>query len=1570
MSTQEGTEETTPVQEVASPSTSSQVSFLSSPQGSMASKHASHPTPMEEDSPVIVSSACSTVSNDTTEHMLESSLEVLRSLKEQAKVLFGKYIISSQADSGSPAAVSAHTEYENMEKRYHQAKLAHKSFVEMFSAEEEVKISKPGVNDSLSARLVVPQDLPALQLKGESVWRKRCESFDSAYDFCNTFENVLRAHGLALNSNWERLLPLCMNAEQVSWCREALVDKNLQWKQVRPMILNHFDTPYRKFLLMVELSDMKQDLHESNREYANRYQKLRREAGMQDNTHLAVMFFASLKPNVKSMMQVALSSHFGTTLPTSINQIVDLVLASGEDSLFSSKSPYKRARNSYVEVASRGINTSKVSSGTSKVSSSKSPSTLAHKRTLVNKPCMYCDKPWTKGHKCQEFLDAKNLGNISKTSRMAIRTVNEPNEEEHINGQLNRMALDCKSKKDKELIITRDFKGTNDNSITFPILVNNRKAMTILDTGANFSSVNKTYCLKNNISYFNVQNNDVIKLADSSSFIKRIGYTNLNIKCNGKSFTHKFELGIGFVGLPYKWSDDDTDSNDSNQDCKRIYNDFSELLTEADNELSDYENCLAGTADEYQKALDAIKPLVRLNQDIPKGSFCTIPESIVSIETPVDVTSFRRPYPVALKYHKIVQDQIDEWLENGVIKRAPANTEWNSALTVVKKNNAKGEITGYRVCHDPRHINALLKSIDRMPLPKISEIFEELKGASVYSTLDLKSAFNSLKLRDDHAHKLAFSWNSVQYVPIGTPFGLKHVSSVMQRTMSIVLENMPYAKCFVDDIVIASNSMEEHKLHVSRVINKLTEVNLKLNPDKCKFFQRKISLLGFRISPKGISLDLRKVANVKEFPVPQTGKDIMRYCGLINYFRPHIPKASTLLAPLDALRNLKSLTKVWNSKHQACFDNLKKALQENVLISYPDLNEPFYVATDASNVGVGVVLYQKIDGKIHYISMMAKGLSKSERNYSATKRELLAVVYALKKFHKYLWGNHFTLYTDHKALTYLHTQKIANAMLINWFDTLLQYDFKIVHLPGIDNILPDTLSRLYEIDEPVNELGGDKVRLLNRAASKLPSEDSGEYMTPPKEERKLILLREHLKGHFGSDAIYHALKRKGIYWSNLKEDAVELVKSCTPCQQFNIIKKGYNPLRPITAKLPGDSWGIDLAGPMKTSFSGNNYLLVMVDIATRYCVLKPLPDKQSMTIVKALIDVFSNYGFPRIIQSDNGGEFVNELMQLLAENAGYDHRLISSYHPRANGVSERWVQSAVKVIKKQIEGAKADWDLYVPSTQLFLNGKVNERTKTPPFTLMFGRNMNDFEDYSQEKDEANKEKINRELLANIKRLTEIVFPAIHERTQVITNKQKERFDASHKLITIPENSYVMVKVNLKTNKLDPDYQGPYKVKRITQGGSYVLEDEMGELLPKNYPPSALKLISQDEVISTDKFYQVEAILTHKKEKGKYLYKCRWKGYNKSDDTWEPATNFADPKFITEYWQRIGIIPEDIKKKYSMKFNKGKTIDNESAVNSKSGKRKMSLDLKGNSHSSTTYKGVNNGDNSNKRSKRH
>ena len=589
------------------------------------------------------------------------------------------------------------------------------------------------------------------------------------------------------------------------------------------------------------------------------------------------------------------------------------------------------------------------------------------------------------------------------------------------------------------------------------------------------------------------------------------------------------------------------------------------------------------------------------------------------------------------------------------------------------------------------------------------------------------------------------------------------------------------------------------------------------------------------------------------------------------------------------------------------------------------------MATDASNVGIGAVLYQVINNEKRYISFLARSLTKSERSYSTTKRELLAVVFALKRFHQYLWGNYFILFTDHRALTYLHTQKIANAMMINWLDTIIEYNFDIVHLPGVDNVLPDALSRLFSV---VDELGEDKAMahkenksgtMINRAMTKSknvkPSNRRDEsdieqstFMTPPEEDRKALLEETHLFGHFGSDAIYKSLRRKGIYWKNLKNEAIELVKQCAECQKFNIVKKGYNPLRPISSFIPGDHWAIDLAGPFITSRCDNRFLLVMVDICTRYCVLRPIPDKQASTIARELINVFCEYGLPKILQSDNGGEFVNELMQIFAEEAGFEHRLISSYHPRANGVSENWVHKSTLAIKKRVEGANAEWDVFVPSTQLALNALESPRTKTPPFTLMFGRELNDFKNYKNE--EMKKPLSNQELVARIKHMADIVFPAIRERTEIAMNTQKEKFDTSHNLKEFTPGTHVMVLIPEKSSKLQPYYEGPYTVIRKNQGGAYILKNEEDKEIEKRFPPSALKLvdISPGEMDETEGVYIVQTILEHKKHKGNYLYKVRWKGYDESHDTWEPAAHFTDPKLITEYWQRIGIVPESFSKR--------------------------------------------------------
>jgi transposase InsO family protein len=416
------------------------------------------------------------------------------------------------------------------------------------------------------------------------------------------------------------------------------------------------------------------------------------------------------------------------------------------------------------------------------------------------------------------------------------------------------------------------------------------------------------------------------------------------------------------------------------------------------------------------------------------------------------------------------------------------------------------------------------------------------------------------------------------------------------------------------------------------------------------------------------------------------------------------------------------------------------------------------------------------------------------------------------------------------------------------------------------------------------------------------------YIEPDTDERKEILQKCHDLGHFGASVMVRSIREDGYNWTNIHQDALSHCQRCESCLRFNAPPKAWHRLRTITAALPLEHVAVDLAGPFPTSRNNNHFLHVLIDVHSRFVLLKAIPDKRMETIAALWLDIFTTFGFPKIIQSDNGTEFVNQRVAKMVEVSRIEHRLISPYHPRANGVAERAVQTATQTIKKLLDGAKHQWDAYVPFVQYCLNQKIAERHRLRPFSVMFGRQANGFADFTDtavpsgfESSEAEHEKIISTIQERIKIMKELLFPEVARRSTAKAAKEAVKFNKKHKMADIPINSYVMVRDELRKSKLDPKNEGPYQVICRTRGGSYYLKDHDGQMLPRRFPPSAIISLSTSPTFAQDSF-EVEKIIDHMETGGTCYYKVRWKHYPPEEDTWEPEGHFDDHAVIDKYWK--------------------------------------------------------------------
>lgn len=352
---------------------------------------------------------------------------------------------------------------------------------------------------------------------------------------------------------------------------------------------------------------------------------------------------------------------------------------------------------------------------------------------------------------------------------------------------------------------------------------------------------------------------------------------------------------------------------------------------------------------------------------------------------------------------------------------------------------------------------------DKYPIPEITDILDKLGRATYFTTIDLVSGFHQIQMAEEDTEKTAFSVNGGKYEFTRMPFGLKNAPATFQRVMDCVLRELIGKCCFVymDDIIIFSSSLQEHKKHIAQVLQKLREAQLKIQLDKCEFFRKETQFLGHTVSEEGVKPNSDKIEIIRKWPIPKTEKEVRQFLGTLGYYRRFIKDFAKLVKLLTALLR-KDVEFIITEEIKESFEKCKQILTLDPVLTYPDFNKEFTLTTDASDFAIGAVLSQGPVGKDRPIAYASRTLTQTEERYSTTEKEFLAIVWAVKHFRPYLYGRQFKLFTDHQPLTFSMTN--ANHRIIRGKLALEEFDYELIYIPGKLNSVADALSRI-KVDE-------------------------------------------------------------------------------------------------------------------------------------------------------------------------------------------------------------------------------------------------------------------------------------------------------------------------------------------------------------------------------------------------------------------------------------------------------------------------------------------------------------------------
>lgn len=820
----------------------------------------------------------------------------------------------------------------------------------------------------------------------------------------------------------------------------------------------------------------------------------------------------------------------------------------------------------------------------------------------------------------------------------------------------------------------------------------------------------------------------------------------------------------------------------------------------------------------------------------------------------------QRGYPVSPMVQERFGKELKRMIDLGVIE--PSLSPWSSPAVLVKKANGKD-----RLCVDSRKLNSVTIR-DAYPLPRVSEILDRLGKSFYLSKIDLNDFFWQIPLSAESKEKTAFAvpgHGLYQFTRL--PFGLHNAAQCAQRLMNVLFgETDQKIFVYLDDIIVATPSFDEHLEVLDFVYRRLLDAGLTINFDKSSFCLPSLKYLGHVVDGNGLRTDPDKVQAVLNYPRPTTFTELKRFIGLTSWYRRFVPNYATIAEPLHSLTRGKAKPSrlSWNSEADSAFLKLKKLLVSSPVLTTPDFSLPFSIHCDASNTGLGVVLCQgPSDSPIAYASRQLRG---AELKYSVTEKECLAVVFALEKFRPYVEGYHFNIYTDHSSLTWLFNQENPPGRIARWVMKLSQYDFKIFHKKGSSNIVPDALSRancqVDLIDFSVQGSDDWYIKMLAKVAlspnrfkdwrvvddklfykfnqNTVVSDNDPWRLVIPESQRKNAIIDSHdvpFAGHMGvKRTTKKCLSR--YYWPGLGLDVQKYVKSCEIC---NTAKQSSNKRaglmgKPKIVTKPFQMISMDLLGPLPRSTKQNAYLLVITDRFTKYSSLFPIRQATASKIMD-LVETrwFCIFGVPETIIMDNGKQFISKALKNLANKYAAKNLWYNAFYHPQNNPTERGNKVIGNVLRCYIKDNHRVWDKDIHQVEVALNTSISEVTGYTPFFLTFGRHFtyspSDYQAYLNESTDPSKIIPNRlKFLENFNRL----YTYISERLKKAHDTYKKYYDRNKSSLTFETGDIVYKRnyvqsdaVNYKSAKLYPKY---VKCKVLTKISDviYELEDSEGK----------------------------------------------------------------------------------------------------------------------------------------------